>query len=532
MNQGLKAYLLATAFNPYRRPNIAARFSYEGAASDQSFLTTTALFSGTGTATSTLVTTAFVGVGTAFLSELAAGDTVYNSSNTLIGTILSVTNDTNAVLTANGAAAITGAAFKIARANPRIILTADRSINSAVNGLVLNGANGNWASMPDSAALDIVGDIDLRSDIALPTWTPAAETCVVAKDANDGVQRSYDLLVETNGKLRLVWFTLGTNASAIVADSTVATGFAAFSRNWVRATLDVDNGAVGYDVKFYTSPDGATWTQLGTTVTGVGTTVIFASTAPGGVGAQKSAGGFPLLGTVYSAQIYNGIAGTLAFDANFTTVAKLAASFTESSVNAATVTINTSGDLGARISGARDRMQLTPAKQRTLAVVNGRNRAVSNGVNQYDKSAPFPLIQPTTLYLVGGHTTWTSGDYLIDGNTANSGAIIQTTGTPQLNLNAGSSVAANTGLALGVLAVITAQFNGAASLLGINVNAETTGNAGAGNMGGVTVGASGTPGNYGEGTESELLVSSAADDANLRAKTKNALIKRWGVALP
>lgn len=81
---------------------------------------TTDLFSGTGTATTTLISTALVGVGTSFVNELAAGDRVYTNADVLIGTISSVTNTTNAVLTANAAAAITGAAFKIVRAAPRI----------------------------------------------------------------------------------------------------------------------------------------------------------------------------------------------------------------------------------------------------------------------------------------------------------------------------------------------------------------------------------------------------------------------------
>ena len=50
-------------------------------------------------------------------------------------------------------------------------LLADRSGNSAVNGLVLNAVNGNYASAPDAAPLRITGDIDLRGYGALPTWT-------------------------------------------------------------------------------------------------------------------------------------------------------------------------------------------------------------------------------------------------------------------------------------------------------------------------------------------------------------------------
>jgi hypothetical protein len=56
--------------------------------------------------------------------------------------------------------------------------------------LYLPGVVSNYASAPDSAALDIVGDIDLRVKVALDDWTPAAQTALVAKDVVTGSQRS------------------------------------------------------------------------------------------------------------------------------------------------------------------------------------------------------------------------------------------------------------------------------------------------------------------------------------------------------
>lgn len=527
MTPGAKAAVLAAyRLNLAQLANNAAWYSLAGAPSDSTYLTTTASFTGTGTATSTLISTAFVGVGTAFLAELGAGDTVYTNADVLIGTIQSITDNNNAVLTGNGAAAITGAAFKIVKAGARVQLIADRSGNSAVNGLVLNGVSGNYASAPSTAALNITGDIVLDCYLAPFDWTNATEDYLVTKYA--GLQASYALYRQSGstGKLQFLY----NDGSDHIKTSTVATSFVDGTAHWVRVTFDVDNGAGGNDVKFWTSDDGVTWTQLGATVTTAGTVTIATSTALVNIGGINAGTLNPFVGTIYRARIYNGIAGTLVFDANFTTVAKLATSFTESSANAATVTINTTGDLGARICGARDRVQLTPSKQRLLRVVGGYNQSYRNSSSQYEKSAPFPLVQPAEIYFVGSQETWSSGNYFFDGAAANSGAVIQTTTTPQLNLNAGSSVAANTGLAVGTKGLIYALFSGAASLLGINLQAETTGNAGAASMNGVTGGASGTPGSYGDTTESEMLIRNVASDATLRAKIKAALIRKWGIS--
>ena len=210
------------------------------------------------------------------------------------------------------------------------------------NYLYLPGVQLNNASTPDSAALDITGDIDLRVKVALDDWTPVSEISILGKWEVTGFSSSYLLDVATNGTLKLIWSTTGSNV--ISATSTVATGIADGATKWVRATFDVDNGASGYDAKFFTSDDGSAWTQLGTTVTGGSTTSIFSGTGKLEIGTYG--GGLqPARGKFYRAQVLNGIGGTVAFDANFETgiTTNLPTTFTESSANAATVTINYSG---------------------------------------------------------------------------------------------------------------------------------------------------------------------------------------------
>ena len=201
------------------------------------------------------------------------------------------------------------------------------------------GTTGNYASTPDAAALDITGDIDIRVKVALDDWTPATEMNLVAKYNTTSNQRSYLLRVVSSGVLRA--FTSTNGSDNVQYDSTVATGIADGATKWVRFTLDVDNGSSGKTAAFYLSDDGTNWTQLGTDVTSAGTTSIFNSTAILETGSSNTGTTAPAKGTFYRAQILNGIGGTTVFDADFESVPSDSFAFSESSTNAATVTLIT-----------------------------------------------------------------------------------------------------------------------------------------------------------------------------------------------
>jgi hypothetical protein len=227
------------------------------------------------------------------------------------------------------------------------------------NYLYLPGVNGNYASAPDAAALDITGDIDLRVKAAFDDWTPSATQVLIGKRASS--QYSYQLAVLSTGIISLSWTTDGS--TQIVALSTVAPTIADGSTIWIRATLSV---ASNYTANFYTSTDGTTWTQLGTTVTGVGATSIYSGSSPLEVGSVNG-GTSAARGKFFRAQVYNGIAGTLAFDANFETgiTTNLPTTFTESSANAATVTVNYSGT-GYRSAGVIASTYVYPGNPNTF----------------------------------------------------------------------------------------------------------------------------------------------------------------------
>lgn len=199
------------------------------------------------------------------------------------------------------------------------------------------GAVNNLATIPDSPALDVVGDVDFRFDVALDTYRPPVVRDLFLRSGSDPNRYVYSEITEA-GLLRFYWYPLGTNASIKFAISTAPVPYLGGERTWIRIVLDVDNGAGGHDVIFYISQDGINWSQLGNVVTGAGTTNLPSVTAEMRVWSNTSSG------KIYRCQMLNGINGPLVYDVNFTTGITSGAqtTFTESSTNAATVTINRS----------------------------------------------------------------------------------------------------------------------------------------------------------------------------------------------
>jgi post-segregation antitoxin (ccd killing protein) len=204
--------------------------------------------------------------------------------------------------------------------------------------LVLNSIAGNRAESPHAAVLNLTGDLDIRMLMRPRTAWNSVSWATINKRAVYGLSHSF---VSVNGQLTLQLRVGGVNvskSSTVAASANLGT---TPSIAWVRGTVDVDNGAGGHDVTFFTSTDGINWTQLGTVVTTAGTITIDTSTNELQVGDLT---GFVTVfsnADIYRAQIRDGIDGTVIFDADFAAQTADALAFTESSTNAATVSITT-----------------------------------------------------------------------------------------------------------------------------------------------------------------------------------------------
>jgi hypothetical protein len=201
------------------------------------------------------------------------------------------------------------------------------------SGLSLPGISGNYASTPNATPLQITGDIDLRCKVALDDWTPSTENDLIAKEVTT-IVRAYRFYVLPSGVLGILVSFNGTDQ--IAAQSSVVTGITDGSTKWVRATRVASTGLV----RFFLSDDGTSWTQLGTDQS---TTAgnIFNSSSSLDIGSRWAGTSFFTAGTIYQAQVRNGIDGTPVFDANFENVPEYSVRMTESSPNAAVVSLNT-----------------------------------------------------------------------------------------------------------------------------------------------------------------------------------------------
>lgn len=148
--------------------------------------------------------------------------------------------------------------------------------------------------------------------------------------------------------------------------------------------------------------------------------------------------------------------------------------------------------------------------------LQGDGTILFDGVDNFLKCDAFTLNQPETIYILGRQVTWTNGDCICEGNSNTTGRIVQNSATPQLNISAGNSVASNTDWTVNTYMAVVAVFNGASSSLRVNNNAEVTGNAGAGNMGGFSLGANANPGGFSNIQVKEVIIYSAAHDAATR----------------
>ena len=219
------------------------------------------------------------------------------------------------------------------------------------------GTASNSLSTPDAAALDITtADMTITARVALTDWTPAGQNTLVSKWT--GTNCSYLFRVLGGGYLSFVWSNNGTAFTQLQSTAPVPAVDGAWK--WVGVTFDRDNAATGNDVRFWTSDDAITWTQLGTTQTTAGVATIFAGTAPLYLGTQSDGVTEPLLGKISNVSIRNnigaagaiGTAGTevFRFDANTDLRTTLPAATSFLAYTGQTVTVNRAGGLQTELA--------------------------------------------------------------------------------------------------------------------------------------------------------------------------------------
>lgn len=178
---------------------------------------------------------------------------------------------------------------------------------------------------------------------------------------------------------------------------------------------------------------------------------------------------------------------------------------------------NTSGGVSSWADASGRQRPLLQATSAIRPTMMSDGTLLFDGVGDYMQAA-FTLIQPFTVFMLFQQVTWTSGDVIFDGATGTT-KVTQTASTPELTLDGGSALSASNTIPVGKFGVMACVFNGATSRLraaGGGPTVSVTGNAGSNNPGGITIGATRTPGNYSNIMVREIAIYSVAQDATTR----------------
>jgi hypothetical protein len=234
-----------------------------------------------------------------------------------------------------GGAALNGQNGSTAGADSNDALFLDWPGDNAGNYVYRSVGSGQGIVVPHEAAFNIAGDIDIRFYFALDSYSGPSDSFGLLNKWGVAGNRSFILdIAQTTSTPRFLWTQDGTTILTMTATSAIPAS--AGQAIWLRFTLDVDNGSSQRVGTFFTSNDGITFTQLGSTITQSGATSVFATTNNVLIGSADTG---QSSGKLYRVQILDGIDGTKVLDVDTSAVTSGAAtSFT--ALTGQTVTIN------------------------------------------------------------------------------------------------------------------------------------------------------------------------------------------------
>ena len=178
---------------------------------------------------------------------------------------------------------------------------------------------------------------------------------------------------------------------------------------------------------------------------------------------------------------------------------------------------NVSGKCSSWYDYSGNQRPLLQATASARPTINSDGSLTFDGVSQYLQAA-FTLAQPFTIYAALRQLAWTSTNVLLAGYAA-SIALTQKTASPGIAASAGTDLTVSNTIPVGVNGVLCFVGNSTSSVYqagGGAASVTTTGDANTNGPGGLTLGASASPGNYANVRFFEVAVFSAAHDANTR----------------
>jgi hypothetical protein len=181
-----------------------------------------------------------------------------------------------------------------------------------VENYLLVASDGSGAQTPDSVALSITGDIDVRWIGTLDDWSSGAAQTLISK---------WDAL--TPSKSWLMWSTATGSIEVLISvagvdytSSAFAVPFANGEYGGIRFTRVQ---ATGVTTVYFSTDEGASWTSAGSSVLAAGSAMTD-STAEISLGGHTAGLGGTADGKVLSAEVRSGVAGTVVASPDFTTL--------------------------------------------------------------------------------------------------------------------------------------------------------------------------------------------------------------------
>ncbi|CCW14585.1 SGNH/GDSL hydrolase family protein [Rhodococcus aetherivorans] len=241
------------------------------------------------------------------------------------------------------------------------------------------------------------GNLDLRIKVAPDTWTPAADQELISRgykivSGSDSSHFQFDWALRATGKMILkLGNTDGTPWAAQIESSVAVTGTAGQAQ-WLRVTCEIVAGT-SRATKFYTSSDGAAWTQVGTTISHTGAIPALPAEVAGHYFTAGSTRWQPasqaLLGKIYEIQVRDGVNGPMLTPASVELWQRYPDATTTFG-GSPTVTILNAGRAGTNMSWHTD-----PARQKRESAQYGQTLTIfSDSHNESGRSGPVDWIAP------------------------------------------------------------------------------------------------------------------------------------------
>jgi hypothetical protein len=165
--------------------------------------------------------------------------------------------------------------------------------HSGTNYVYLSGVAGNYFSTPNVSANQLTGNFGLQ--ININHLTIAGSQAYFSKYVTSGSAFGFILRLTSNN-LQLVLNQGGTD---FTYTSSIGINYTANQNIWIRASRNSTTGII----KFFTSSDGITYTQLGVNVTGI-TGNLSNPSITLNLGAVNNGAASPFSGQIFSASIF------------------------------------------------------------------------------------------------------------------------------------------------------------------------------------------------------------------------------------